>query len=365
VAQAATSAQTRQSGPGVDEAALRDFWLVYDTAYDAMQGEARAALDVHPEFGPILRAMPPEVMEAQRKSSRDRLRRAVCDGAWADYDQNLAVLGASYAKMGLTFAGWYDVLRLVGTSLVPRIVRAYGAEPARLSAALLAMQGFFDHAMVGISNAYLTATEAALRDAEARMRTTLDSIGDAVMATDTGGRVVHMNAVAEHLTGWQLPQAQGQLLSDVFVIRNELTGAVAENPVERVLREGLVVSLANHTELQHRDGSWRPIADSGAPIRASSEPITGVVLVFRDQTEERRAEADRTRAAVLEAENRRVIEASRMKSEFLANMSHELRTPLNSILGFTELIHDGEVAPDQPDYHDFLRAFLPARSVAR
>ncbi|MBI5605138.1 MAG: PAS domain S-box protein [Deltaproteobacteria bacterium] len=121
-------------------------------------------------------------------------------------------------------------------------------------------------------------------------RVTLYSIGDAVISTGPAGRVRQMNPVAEQLTGWKEAEVLDKPLSQVFQIVNEKTRAEVENPVERVLREGVVVGLANHTLLIAKDGTERPIADSGAPIRSESGTIRGVVLVFRDQTEERAAQ---------------------------------------------------------------------------
>jgi PAS domain S-box-containing protein len=198
---------------------------------------------------------------------------------------------------------------------------------------------------------------AELAGSEQRLATTLLSIGDAVIATDTDARVTRMNPVAEALTGWWHAEAAGRPLTDVFRIHEEGTGQVIENPAARVLREGTVVGLANHTMLVSRDGVTRPIADSCAPIRDASGAIHGAVLVFRDMTADRAAENERLRAIELAAENRQVREASRMKSEFLANMSHELRTPLNSIIGFSELLHDEEVG-DPADQKEFLGNIL-------
>lgn len=132
--------------------------------------------------------------------------------------------------------------------------------------------------------------EDDLREQQEYLRTTLQSIGDAVIVTDAEGRVTMQNPVASQLTGWG-DEACGQPLTTVFNIVHEKTGAVVENPVERVLREGIVVGLANHTNLIAKDGTARPIADSAAPIRDTEGNTSGVVLVFRDVTEERRAEA--------------------------------------------------------------------------
>ncbi len=124
------------------------------------------------------------------------------------------------------------------------------------------------------------------------LRVTLDSIGDAVVATDTQGRVAFLNPVAERLTGWPQGEAQGRPLETVFNILHEQTRQPVENPVERVLREGVVVGLGNHTVLVARDGTEWPIDDAAAPIRDSSGGLIGVVLIFRDVTEQRRAERE-------------------------------------------------------------------------
>ena len=133
-------------------------------------------------------------------------------------------------------------------------------------------------------------TERALRDSEERWATTLASIGDAVIAADTQGVITFMNGAAEALTGWTLAEAAGRPVTAVFRIINEDTRAKVACPVEKVLREGSVIGLANHTVLIRKDGTEAPIDDSGAPIRGSGGEMTGVVLVFRDITERRRAE---------------------------------------------------------------------------
>ena len=132
--------------------------------------------------------------------------------------------------------------------------------------------------------------ERGLRQSEVLFRTTLFSIGDAVMVIDLNGQVQHLNLAAERLTGWTEQEAKGKLSEDVFKIINEESRQKVESPVAKVIREGIVAGLANHTLLIAKDGSERPIADSGAPIKNDRGEITGVVLVFRDQTDERAAQ---------------------------------------------------------------------------
>jgi PAS domain S-box-containing protein len=145
-----------------------------------------------------------------------------------------------------------------------------------------------------------------LRRGEEDLRITLESIGDAVIATDASGAVTRMNPVAEQLTGWSMPEAAGRSLGEVFRIVHEETRAPVESPVDRVLREGVVVGLANHTLLLSRDGTERAIADSGAPIRDAQGGMRGVVLVFQDQTAERKVERFLRRS---EARFRRLADA--------------------------------------------------------
>jgi PAS domain S-box-containing protein len=142
-----------------------------------------------------------------------------------------------------------------------------------------------------IGRAVLNTERSAAEQSE-RMRTTLASIGDAVITTDLRGRVDGMNAVAEALTGWSLNEAKGRPLERVFNIVHEQTREPAANPAARALREGAIVGLANHTVLIAKDGSERPIDDSAAPIRSDSGGIVGCVLVFRDVAERQRAERE-------------------------------------------------------------------------
>ena len=124
--------------------------------------------------------------------------------------------------------------------------------------------------------------------AQSLLSTTLRSIGDAVIATDTDGRVTFMNVIAEKLTGWSFDEARGRSLTDVFSIINEDTRCPVESPVEKVLREGKIVGIANHTVLVRRDGTDVPIDDTAAPIVDGDGSLFGVVLVFRDVLNEKR-----------------------------------------------------------------------------
>jgi PAS domain S-box-containing protein len=135
----------------------------------------------------------------------------------------------------------------------------------------------------------VSRASARLQRSEQWLATTLGSIGDAVIATDKRGCVKYLNPVAEELTGWSSEASRTRSLDEVFNIVSEATGRTVESPVTRVLREGTVVGLANHTLLIRRDGTRFPIEDSGAPIKDEHGTIHGVVLVFKDAAAQRAA----------------------------------------------------------------------------
>ncbi len=160
-----------------------------------------------------------------------------------------------------------------------------------------------------------------------RLAVTLRSIGDGVITTDTGGRIMLMNRVAEKLTGWQANEAVGRPLAEVFNIVDERTGEPCESPVDKVMKDGRIVGLANHTALIARDGSKRSIADSGAPIMDAASRIIGVVLVFRDVTEQLRTE-------------RELLKMSKLESigVLAGGIAHDFNNILAAILGNLNLV---------------------------
>lgn len=174
--------------------------------------------------------------------------------------------------------------------------------------------------------------ESELREERNHFETTLGSIGDAVIVTDASQRITFMNAIAEALTGWRLDEVRGEPVATVFRIINEHTRLPVENPVDRVLRSGHIVGLANHTVLVDRHDEERPIDDTGAPIITPRGQIAGAVLVFRDISERR-------------AQEKALKEADQRKDEFLAILGHELRNPLAPLTTGVELLRQ---APQNP-----------------
>ena len=183
----------------------------------------------------------------------------------------------------------------------------------------------------------LQRAQRALQERESDLRTTLHSIGDGVISTDVRGHVQRMNTAAEDLTGWKQCEAVGRPLQTVFQIVNAQTRASCENPVDIVLDSGTVQGLANHTVLIARDGRELHIADSAAPIHNDEGDIAGVVLVFRDVTEEHAA-------SLLTEKRLELIDFadSHDLDELLTKVLDDLGSLLHSPIGFYHFVGEDQ-----------------------
>ena len=183
-------------------------------------------------------------------------------------------------------------------------------------------------------------TAAEVRQQEQWLRTTLMSIGDAVIATDARGRIRFLNPAAEAATGYSSHEASGKPVDEVFNVFNEITAEAVPNPVARVISSGQIVGLANHTVLRNRSGQLVPIDDSAAPIKDKTGNLLGVVLVFRDISERRQAEI------ALRTSDRLAV-----AGRFAATVAHEINNPLEAV---TNLLYLANHADSQISVREYL-----------
>ena len=177
------------------------------------------------------------------------------------------------------------------------------------------------------------AAKETMRELSESLATTLDSIGDGVIATDVNGTITRINRVAEQLTGWSQADALARPIAEVFAISDQKTGRTTESPVARALRHAVPSGLPDDTRLVRRDGSEIPVADSCAPIKTCDGVVSGAVLVFRDLTAERKAAATRMQY------QQQLILADKMASvgTLAASMAHEINNPLTYVVANLDL----------------------------
>lgn len=173
--------------------------------------------------------------------------------------------------------------------------------------------------------------EQDLRESRDKLATLLNSMSDAVIATNEQAQVTFMNPAAELITGWKQADAQGKDISIVFNIVDEITETELENPVVKVLREQKVIYLGEFTSLITKHGQKVPIGDSASPIMRRSDTIDGVVVVFWDLSQRRQTE-------FLERALNQERELNNLKSLFISTVSHDFRNPLTVIQTAVELL---------------------------
>jgi PAS domain S-box-containing protein len=256
----------------------------------------------------------------------------------------------------MTISAWVGGVGPAVLSLVTlHVVHAYWFHPPRtlLEPTVESIVTTSAYYLIGIAIGILSQKRAAAlqrateqqREAisqRERLRATLVCMAEGVLVTDKAGRLTLMNPVAEELTGWNTDEAIGRPAWEIFLAHHEPSRERAESPIERILQKGHVVQERAPLALVSRTGREVPVAYSAAPVRDQSGDITGVVLVFRDESEQRRVETA-------------LRNADRRKDEFLATLAHELRNPIAPIAMGLEILN---ISGDDPRAASEVRSMM-------
>lgn len=264
---------------------------------------------------------------------------------------------------------WWQFLPEVQTKIKQAISKSASGELVRFEAAYRkkdGSDGFVDFSIKPVLNDKNNAfaliaegrditnhklAESVLRENRENLSTILNSIGDAVIATDVYGCVTNMNPVAEKLTGWQLGEAAGRPMAAIFQIIDSQTNKTCESPVSRVLYTGKPANLSNNATLISKDGTQRMIADSCSPIYNSKMCLNGVVLVFRDITEEHAMQAQLQHNHKMDA-----------IGQLAGGLSHDINNMLGGIMACVETLE--MQLSDRPESQGLLDIIMNASERA-
>jgi PAS domain S-box-containing protein len=196
---------------------------------------------------------------------------------------------------------------------------------------------------------YKHQMQRKLRESQRWLSAVLESIGDAVIATDQRGRIKFMNPVAESLTGWNKSEADDKDIGEVFHVLDRETKRPVQDPALRALADNKVTLLDAGAVLVSRTGDEIPVGDSAAPIRDERGNLVGAVLVFRDETERTQAQQ------ALEQHARDLEEKNQELDAFAHTVAHDLKDPLSTIAGFASILADGELDLPKDELQQYLR----------
>ncbi len=330
------------------EPGAEDFAAICLEHFDRLADQLEVRVSHHAVLGPLVAAMTEEQRATSREVARSGLREALA-GRWEVYAESLRQHGTRYAALGLASHDWSALATVWSRLLVPVLVERLCREPGRLTAALVAMQALVDATMGVLGETYSAASSRRHERELQHWEALFQSIPWGICATDANGQVIELaNEAFARAYGSDSRSMRGRTLASLYEPEELARITAIYSPRARQTGETSFETVHVRT-----DGSSFPVQVEAARI-PGLDGGKAWALHIRDLTERHQIEALSVRGAELEAENRRVQEASRLKSEFLANMSHELRTPLNSILGFSELLHAGDVGTLTETQHDFV-----------
>lgn len=337
-----------------EQAGLRDFWSVYDDHYESACEAALAFRRDHLEFEPPTSAMSAEQWATQNQSTRDLLRRAILDGDWEPYAEDLRVQGLSCAKRGVTVAGWHETTRALQKFLVPHLIESFIETPDRLARAVTAMEEFIARGMAVIAESYVVTK------VEDQLRPFIESVRDyAIYSLDAEGRITSWNAGAKAVLGYEPEEIIGQHFSVLFTAEDR-EKRVPEREMELALRGDMRVAEGWRVR---KDGTRRWASSNLTVVRDATARVIGFTKVTRDMSEFQKAQEEHR----LLQERLRQAQKLEALGRLAGGVAHDFNNVLSVILSYSGMLIDDSKSSDPilQDLKEIHAAGLRATDLTR
>ena len=337
-----------------DVETLKHYFEFNKRYYDKVNEELQPVLIEHPVFGPIVKAQTPEQQKAQNERSLELQRKAIYEGKWEEYANDLITQGIMYARMNISYSDWYGLIKIYKDHLIPHIKKDFPQSEEAISF-IDGLTMFIDYAMYGIAEAYFTEKNNIIRAKEARFRAIFENSADHIMLIDKNKTIAMINRLT------------GEFKEEDVIGKSVLEFQVPEN-VE-VLRKAIDNVFENKVPIIYEteylmDDKKVYFSSSISPIFNAEGEVENIVFISRDVTAQKISELKiKDINATLEIKvNQRTEELKKTNSEleqFAYVASHDLREPLRTISNFVSLFqhqYQGKLDTRADEYLSFISA---------
>jgi PAS domain S-box-containing protein len=360
-----------------EQQGLEDYWQVYEAHRLEIRAELVRDIEQQPEFSTILQLEPIAQSQKQEQLSLELQRRAIFDADWDPYLKSLQQQGQHYARMGLSFHAWFEVVSQFRKYMRPHLLEAYRDSPEHLLSAMNGVDKFIEIVMSTIGESYLDLKQELIRQqevdilesrehqrADALFRGLMEAAPDAMIVVNPRGEIEIVNSQAERLFGYERSAMLGRGIEMLIPERfrqghSSYRSHFSAQPIARPMGTGLELFG------QRSDGTEFPVEISLSPLETEGGHL--VTAAIRDVTERRQAEHEieelnatlQRRATELEVANREL-------ESFSYSVSHDLRAPLRTIDGFSQaLLEDYRDQLPRDAQHFLERVRVAAQRMAK
>lgn len=319
-----------------DIVVLKKYFEFNKKYYEKINDELTAKLSDHPLWGPMLKMRTPEQTQAQQERSQEMQRAAIYDGKWKEYSRDLIEQGRMYARMNVTYADWYEIIRMYKVHLLPHIKIDFADSVKDAVDFIDGLSKFLDYAMYGIAEAYFQEKNAIIRESEERFRAIFENSADHIYLLDQQGIIQMINHTVKEV------KKEDIIGKSIYDVQHKNNHEVVKSGIDKVFGEKIPVHF--ETEIQLASGA-RFFSNTASPVFHKDGTVQSAVVIARDITEQKIAqtqviELNATLETKVQSRTEELNSINKELESFSYSISHDLRGPLRAISGFTQILQE-------------------------